>query len=159
MMASHHNPNRSKIHRNYTVEEVAELYSVHKNTVRNWIKNKLPVCDDQRPALILGSELREYLQLQRKAKKQKCRPYEMYCMRCKSPQRPAENMVDYKPFNNASGRLIGICSGCESMINKFASFVSMSKFSEVFDITFPPDEKHINKRINPLLNSDLNTGD
>ena len=54
------NPNLAKIHRNYSVGEAAALLGVHKNTVRNWIKNGLPLCDDRRPALILGAELREF---------------------------------------------------------------------------------------------------
>ncbi len=46
-----------KIHRNYTVEEAARMFGIHKNTVRCWIKAGLPVCDDMRPQLILGREL------------------------------------------------------------------------------------------------------
>ena len=32
------NPRRVKVHRSYTVEEVAKLFRVHKNTVRDWLK-------------------------------------------------------------------------------------------------------------------------
>ena len=66
------NPRRAKIHRSYTVEEVARLYSLHRNTVRQWIKNGLAVCDEQRPALILGSELRAHLVRKRTANKRPC---------------------------------------------------------------------------------------
>jgi DNA-directed RNA polymerase specialized sigma24 family protein len=41
-----------KIHRNYTVEEIASVFGIHKNTVREWIKAGLPVLDDKRPMLI-----------------------------------------------------------------------------------------------------------
>jgi DNA-binding transcriptional MerR regulator len=61
-MAKRVNPNLAKIHRAYTVEEVAYLYSVHKNTVRSWIKGGLIVITDKKPLLILGSELKVYLQ-------------------------------------------------------------------------------------------------
>ena len=65
-MAKRLNPNLVKIHRNYTVEEVANLFSVHKNTVRLWVKDGLATNDDKRPMLILGSDLKSYLQAKRK---------------------------------------------------------------------------------------------
>ena len=42
------NPRRVKIHRSYTVEEVAMLFRVHKNTVRAWLKIRPPA--DRRSA-------------------------------------------------------------------------------------------------------------
>ena len=115
------NPNRAKLHRSYTVEEVASLFNVHKNTVRGWIRNGLPVCDDQRPTLTLGRDLREYLRARKQSRKRSCRPWEMYCMRCKSPQRPARNKVDYEVITVRTGRLIGTCATCKTMINKYTS--------------------------------------
>lgn len=56
------NPRLAKIHRNYTVEETANLYDVHKNTVSNWIKHGLPVCGNKRPFLIMGRDLRVFLE-------------------------------------------------------------------------------------------------
>jgi hypothetical protein len=57
-MSKVHNPNKCRIHRSYTVEEAALLYSVHKRTIRNWIIKGLAICDDKRPLLILGTDLR-----------------------------------------------------------------------------------------------------
>ena len=111
-MAERPNPNLAKIHRNYTVEEVADLYSVHKNTVRSWVKEGLATNDDKRPMLILGSNLKQYLQSKRKSKKLKCLPFEISCVCCRIPQVPAENMADYEPSNWTMGRLIGLCPSC-----------------------------------------------
>lgn len=154
-MAKRPNPKLAKIHRSYTVEETASLYVVHKNTVRSWIKKGLLVCDDQRPALILGRHLREFLQVKKQGQKQKCKPYEMYCMSCKSPQRPAENMVDYEPLTTTTGRLIGICGRCEGVINKYISKGNLALLGGVLDLCFPRAEKHIGDRDKPLLNSDF----
>jgi hypothetical protein len=110
-MAKHPNPNLAKIHRNYTVEEVADLFSVHKNTVRLWVKDGLATNDNKRPMLILGSNLKHYLQAKRKSKKRKCHPFEIYYVRCRSPQLPAGTMVDYEPVNSSMGRLIGPVNG------------------------------------------------
>jgi hypothetical protein len=154
-VANRHNPNLSKIHRSYTVEEVSALYGVHKNTVRGWIKKGLPVCDDLKPCLILGQDLRTFLQASRKNRKQKCKPTEMYCMRCKSPQLPALNMVDYEASTATTGRLIGICNACEGGINKYISLANLALIGRQLDVSLPKAQKHIGDRDKPLLNSDF----
>ena len=53
----HLNHRLVKTHRTYTVEEIASLFHVHRNTVREWVRRGLPTCDDRRPMLILGAEL------------------------------------------------------------------------------------------------------
>ena len=61
-MKRNHNHRKCKIHRSYTVEEVTELYDVHPKTVRNWIQKGLPIFDDIRPLLILGTDLKLFIQ-------------------------------------------------------------------------------------------------
>lgn len=46
-MAKKLNSNKSKIHRSYTMEELAVLYSVNKRTVQNWIQNGLSVIKEK----------------------------------------------------------------------------------------------------------------
>ncbi len=154
-MAKRLNPNLAKIHRNYTVEEAANLFKVHKNTIRSWIKNGLATNDDKRPVLILGSDLKIYLQEKRQSNKRQCRPFEIYCVRCRVPQIPAESMVDFEPINQTSGRLIGLCPHCGSIINKFFSMTKLENIQDKLDITLPKALKHINESTNPLLNSDF----
>jgi len=131
-MSGRCNPNKAKIHRSYTVEEVASLYVVHKNTVRAWVKAGLPVCDNKKPMLILGRDLRLFIQLKNKKNKQKCKPNEMYCLRCKTPHVPAENMVEYEPINHVIGRLIALCSCCEGVMNKYISLASYTETKHLF---------------------------
>lgn len=102
-----------KVHRSYTVEEVARLLGTHKNTVRTWVKAGLPTCDSRRPTLILGRHLSEFLQVRRKKNKTPCQPDEMYCLRCRAAKRPAGNMADYQPITFSLGNLSGICPDCE----------------------------------------------
>ncbi len=154
-MAKRLNPNLAKIHRNYLVEEIASLFSVHKNTVRSWVKGGLQTNDDKRPMLILGSELRLFLQSKRKVNKRKCKPFELYCLRCRTPQVPAENMVDYEPSNDRLGCLIGICPACNSIINKYSSIAKLELIKDKLEITFTKPLKHINKSSHPPLNSDF----
>ena len=155
-MSKRLNPNLAKIHRNYTVEDIARLLSVHKNTVREWIKKGLPINDDKRPTLILGSDLKKFLQAKRVKRKQKCQPHEIYCVRCRTPQRPAGNMADYQAINTSIGRLIGICPKCDGIINRYISIANLEQVQGKLDITMPKLQQHINDSVKPLINSDFN---
>ncbi len=62
------------------MEEIASLFHVHRNTVREWVKRGLPTCDDRRPMLILGPELAAFLQARRLKNRQTCSPGEIYCV-------------------------------------------------------------------------------
>ena len=48
MPATRPNPRLAKIHRSYTVDEIATLYGVHRNTVRAWIARGLATVDQRR---------------------------------------------------------------------------------------------------------------
>ena len=97
------NPRLAKIHRNYTVEEIATLFGVHRNTVRAWIKRGLPTSDDRHPLLILGRDLAAFLQAQRAKNKRTCQPGEIYCVRCRAPKAPAGAMADYEALSATQG--------------------------------------------------------
>jgi len=147
---SNYNPNRVKINRSYTFEELAAVFGVHKNTVLTWVKNGLPCLKERRPFLILGGDARAYLQEQRRAKKQRCKEDELYCMRCKKPTRPAENFLEYQPSSATKGRLTGFCERCECVINKFASHDSLERYSGIFDVLKPKGLEHIKDSNKPL---------
>lgn len=139
------NPCLAKIHRNYTVEEVATLYGVHKNTVRRWIKHGLQIIDDRRPTLILGLDLSGFLRMKRIKNKRTCKPGEIYCVRCREPRKPAGNMVDYQSVTQTNGNLIGICPYCENMIYRLVSLAKLKVIRGELDITIPQALQHINE--------------
>jgi hypothetical protein len=154
----HPNQRLVKIHRSYTLEEVANLLCKHKNTVRKWIKEGLTPIDDKRPMLILGHDLVEFLKARRVKNKISCRPGQLYCVRCRSPKYPAGDMVEYSSITEKFGNLIAICPDCDSIMNRR---VSLSRIWEVcgnLDITFPKELRHIDKRIRPSPNSDFGQG-
>ena len=152
---ANYNPNRVKVNRNYTFEELASVFGVHKNTVSTWVKNGLPCLKERRPFLILGGEVKAYLKTRRTSKKQKCKADELYCCRCKIPVRPAENFVEYSPITTTKGRLVGICSSCGCLINKFVSFSSLARYRKIFEVVVQKGLEHISDSNNPLLNSDF----
>jgi len=152
---ANYNPNRVKVNRNYSFEELAAVFGVHKNTVACWVKNGLPCLKERRPFLILGVDARDYLKAQRVGKKQKCKPNELYCCRCKTPVKPAENFVEYSLITATKGRLTGFCSCCECLINKFVSYDSLERYRVVFEVAIPKELEHIRDSSKPLLNSDF----
>jgi hypothetical protein len=126
-MSRYPNYRRVKIHRNYTVEEISGVLKVHKNTVRGWIKLGLPTIDRQRPTLILGSALSRFLQDRRRRGHQRCAPGEIYCVKCRTPVRPAGGMADYIPTTLISGSLTGICPTCETLIYRRVSQATLDE--------------------------------
>lgn len=128
------NPNKPKIHRSYTVDEVTELYGVHKRTVRNWIKDGLPVIDDIRPMLILGTDLRIYIQNKRKGSKSKCSPSEIYCFRCQMPRHAKLGTAKYRLEVSGIGRVFARCDSCGLKVNKYFSVRLLDKICNDFSI-------------------------
>lgn len=155
MSKRHPNPRLAKIHRNYTVEEAARLFGVHRNTVREWLKRGLPTSDDRRPLLILGSDLVEFIRARRTKNKRTCQPGEIYCVRCRAPKAPAGDMADYQPVTEALGNLIAICPECEAMMYRRVSLDKLAQVRGNLDITMPQAPAHIGERIQPSVNSDL----
>jgi hypothetical protein len=147
-----------KIHRSYTVEEIARLFGTHKNTVRAWVKAGLPTCDTKRPALILGRELATFLQARRAEKKRPCQPGEIYCVRCRASKRPAGNMADYQPITAILGNLIGICPDCGGMMYRRASIAKLPQIKRNLDIMFSEAEPRVSESSVPIVNSDFSQG-
>ena len=150
-----HNPNLAKIHRNYSVDEIATLFGVHRNTVRAWVKRGLATSDDRRPMLILGRDLVAFLQAQRAKNKRTCQLGEIYCVRCRAPKAPAGAMADYEALTATQGNLIAICPDCETLIYRRVSLAKLAQVRGKLDITFPQALRHIDESLQPSVNSDF----
>ncbi|EKO3415607.1 helix-turn-helix domain-containing protein [Vibrio fluvialis] len=133
-MSKRLNPNIAKIHRSYTVGEAAEAYKVHKKTVRNWIRNGLPVIDEMRPLLILGTDLRWFLQQQRDGKKHQCKEGEVYCLKCRAPRKPKPETAKFVQPENGTGRMFARCSECDSKVNRFFSWRQLEAIQQEFKV-------------------------
>lgn len=146
----------AKLHRSYVVEEIAELFSVHKQTVRGWVNAGLPVLDDRRPMLILGRDLAAFLQARRIKNKRACQPGEMYCLRCRAPKGAAGDMADYLPDTEKLGTLKAICPDCECMMNRRVSLAKLEHVRGKLDITFPQGMDQVSDSTRPNVNTDFN---
>jgi hypothetical protein len=100
---------RIKTHRQYTYDAAADALGVTAHTVRKWRLEGLAVMDSQKPHLILGSELKRFLEGRLSQEPQKLEPEKFYCMSCRAPRRLYGGMADYFPITPSRGRLMGFC--------------------------------------------------
>jgi hypothetical protein len=125
---------RVKIHRNYTVEDAAEIVGVTPQTVRSWIRHGLPAMTAQRPYLILGCALKEFLGRTKANRKRSLQIGEFFCLRCKAARPPALDMVDYSPMSNSHGRLHAFCAECEGPCGRVVSATSLPEWAVMYGI-------------------------
>ena len=148
------NPRLVKIHRNYTVDEIARTFGNHKNTVRAWIKQGLSTIDSRRPTLIYGLDLVRFLENRRKNSRQTCGPGQIYCVKCRAPKAPAEAIVDYISITATSGNLRGICPDCEILIHRRVSLARLDDVCGDLEVAFPQAVPRIRERTVPSVDCD-----
>jgi len=152
------NPRRAKLHRSYDVRELAERLEVHKHTVRNWIKEGLPVVDGAKPTLIYGSDFQAWWSKRTKARKRPCQPGQMYCFKCREPKVPALGMVEYVATNAATGNLKAICEACETMMHQRARLANLAARMPGLDVQITQAPSRIVERTHPSPNYDQTKG-
>jgi hypothetical protein len=112
------NPNRVKIHTNYTARELADRLGVHKNTVRHWQRKGLNPIDDRRPLLFKGAVVRKFLVEQNSSRKRPCPVGTLYCFKCREPRTPIPTSLQYVEMRLGSGNLGGICAKCGTIMHR-----------------------------------------
>ncbi len=152
-----HRPNMRaiKLHYSYTSEEAAKILGVSKGTVLRWLKNGLPHLTDQRPYLILGADLRDFL-AKRKKPKQRCELHQCFCFRCQEPKAAAGGMVDYIPRTALSGQISAICEDCGTIMNKAFSAAKLPLLERQAEVSFPHGQPRLNDRGKPRGNDHFN---
>jgi hypothetical protein len=154
----HPNPRLAKIHRSYSVEELARLFGVHKNTVRSWFKHGLKAIDGQRPTMARGEEVRRFLAERRLRGKQPCGPGRIYCLPCRAPKVPALRMAECVTSGDTTGTLRGICPDCGRMIHRRLNLLKLDAVRGDLDVTFAQAEARMAETTKPNVNCDSSEG-
>lgn len=135
-MAKRPNTKSIRSARTYTVDEAADALGVSIGTVRQWAKCGLPILKSERPYLILGESLRDFLQSRSANTKSPLEQNQLYCLACKLPRIPDGLLVDLTVQTAKTARLTGLCSTCGGICNRMISRSSIEQFARIFDIGF-----------------------
>lgn len=135
-MAKLPNPRAIRAARAYSIDEAADVLHISIGTVRCWIKNGLPAMTAQRPFLILGHDMRVFLQDRRAKMKAPLGPDQLLCLTCKMGRRPLGMMADLHPQNGNTARLVGLCEVCGGTCNRMISCTKLDKIGQIFDLAY-----------------------
>ena len=134
-MAKRVSTRKIKKHRLYGYDEAGNALGVTPHTVRFWRGSGLQVMTATTPHYILGAELIRYIEEKQAKRSNKMALDQMYCFKCKAPQKPLWAMVDYIPINDARGRLTGLCGACEGGLQRFVGAGDLGRFGQIYEIT------------------------
>lgn len=97
-------------HLSYTIPEIVEELSLNKKTIFRWIDEGLATVPGQKkPILILGSELKAFINARNSKKKVRLKRHEFYCFRCKAPRRAKRGTI-IQSGDEKRGKCV-VCNG------------------------------------------------
>lgn len=148
------NQTRVKLHRSYSVPELAGCLGVHKNTIRHWQRDGLHPIDASRPVLFQGGDVRAFLAKRSADRKRPCPPGTLYCFRCREPRAPALGMLDYIAINPASGNLRALCSTCEGVMHRRTRLADLAARMPGMAVQITQAKSSLSGSPSPSLNCD-----
>jgi hypothetical protein len=140
----------------FTVQEIAELFRVHPNAVRRWVKGGLRTIDSHRPQLIHGTDLIEYLDGRQRGRKRRCAPDQMFCFTCREPRRPAGGCVALVQLS-PRWMVQGPCQICGTQMNRASSARRFAELERTFTVTIA--SPRLSGLADPVVMCDLEKDD
>lgn len=131
-MSKRANPMAVKTALTYEVGEAAKALGKSNATVRNWIKDGLPVMSSKKPYLISGLEIRTYLRQKYQDQKTPLREDELYCLSCRKGRQPLNLQVIATPNTTKTLRLSGTCDQCGATASRIISRTKTQQFVQTF---------------------------
>lgn len=118
----------------YTIQEIQHIRGTSPQTVHRWIKEEgLPAMMTQRPFLIHGADLIEFLNGKSKRGKNPHQPGELSCFKCGTRGRPLGDMADLEMVG-ARRRLKALCGACERPVSLYIGTARLAQYREILDI-------------------------
>jgi hypothetical protein len=132
-MGKRANPMAVKAALTYEVIELAKALGVSHATIRNWIKDGLPVLSDKKPTLISGQAAREYLKEKNRSQKSPLEFDQLYCVKCRAGRKPNCMMVEVVANTSKTTRLKGSCGQCGATAGRIISNSKTHEFAQTFN--------------------------
>lgn len=148
-----YNTRRIKATLAYTVQEIAELFGLHKNAVLHWLKGGLKANPDGRPYLIRGDEIIRFLNDRQQSKKQRCALDQFFCFKCRALRTAYEGIADLTIETPTRFRIKGLCVVCGTPVNKVQGVKNLAEIESCFHIQQREDLR-IREGVNSSVNSD-----
>ena len=133
-MSKRANPMKVNAALTYTVDEAAGALGKSIATIRNWVRDGLPVMSSRKPMLISGAAIREYLKDRYKAAKRPLQSNELTCLSCRAGRVPAGLAVTASLISPKTMLLKGTCSCCGATATRMISEAKVPEFAQTFRI-------------------------
>lgn len=154
-----HNIRLIKKGTSYSIQDIANLFNLHTNAVRQWLKAGLPRIDKQKPYLVHGSDLYNFLNAKQIGRKHHCEPNQLFCCKCQKPRTATNNHVTIKILNQKQLQIYGRCTECKASMVRVGSVKKLLDYQKTFVInkiedqhlidTSPPSAKcYFDKELN-----------
>jgi len=113
----------------YDITEAAQALGKTPATIRNWIKDGLPVMSSRKPYLILGAALKEYLRAKYKAAKRPLGSDQLFCPTCRTGRNPTDMTVAIASVAPKTSLLKGTCDHCGGTCTRMIATVQTGAFN------------------------------
>ena len=135
----------------YTIEDICNMYSMHPQTVRKWIKIGLRTIDSKKPSLIHGSDLKKFLEKHNEKLKKHLDFEEFFCVTCKEAHIPLFRKV-YLEQNHQFIKAKGVCPITKKIMNRSYKLADYPQLKKNFSLE---EMARLYDSSNPTLNTKI----
>ena len=146
---------RLKRSQTYTVPEAAQAVGKSIGTVRRWVRGGLPLIDDNRPYLIHGKMMHDWLAAKTKARKVQCGPRQIYCFKCRDACDIIAGSAVIIHRNESKASVRAMCQICGTTMFRHCSNASANNWL-TFQRPLSGQTLTLIASANPILNDQLN---
>jgi len=140
-MQKNYNLRLIKYRHSYTFEEITKLLKVHQRTIQTWKNEGLNMIDSIKPYLVMGYDLKEFLNKKLQSRKIKLESNQFYCTKCRQAVTSKNNQVKLietrKLIGNKNNQeliITGECEKCGTKLNRFSHSGKLNELKENFNI-------------------------